>query len=110
MKNDELINTICDLPWYLMNINGRKTLALMLQRSQNATSLTFGGMAPMNMNSFVEVSFILMKLALASLYLIHRFTNPFTHTSWYSKVALKLKKVKVHCIPFSLKFLHYSPI
>ena len=55
VKGDELINAVYDIPWYKMSTENQKTIMFILAQTQNKVLLTFGRMAEINLDTFVDI-------------------------------------------------------
>lgn len=55
IKSDELRRSIYDIQWYCLTVQDQKLLLLLLKAAQNPILLTFGGMYPLNLESFSQV-------------------------------------------------------
>ncbi|XP_055589105.1 putative odorant receptor 83c [Uranotaenia lowii] len=55
IKNEEIILALYNFLWYKLSVENQRTLCIMLHRSQNAVELTIGGLALLNMKTFVEI-------------------------------------------------------
>ncbi|KAL9708180.1 hypothetical protein quinque_011698 [Culex quinquefasciatus] len=55
VKNDEVIIAIYNTKWYLLNNSQRQMLRFMFHSSQNPVELTIGGLALLNIETFVEI-------------------------------------------------------
>lgn len=58
-QNEEIIEAIYGAQWYLLREPERRCFTLMLHKSQNYTEMTIGGFAPLNLETFVAVRFLL---------------------------------------------------
>ncbi|XP_063709338.1 odorant receptor 7a-like [Culicoides brevitarsis] len=56
IKSDQLINAIYDIQWYLLSENEKKLMIVFLQAAQNPKLLTYGGLLPLNLETFTKVS------------------------------------------------------
>ncbi|XP_065088822.1 putative odorant receptor 83c [Ochlerotatus camptorhynchus] len=54
IKNDQIMRALYDTCWYRLSTEEQKMMAFMLHRSQNAVEMTVGGLALLNMETFVE--------------------------------------------------------
>ncbi|XP_062710855.1 odorant receptor 67d-like [Aedes albopictus] len=55
LKNDQAIVAIYHTKWYLLTPSDQKRLMFVLHRSQNAVEMTIGGVALLNMETFVAI-------------------------------------------------------
>ncbi|XP_055632839.1 putative odorant receptor 83c [Toxorhynchites rutilus septentrionalis] len=59
IKNEHIEQALYDIRWYKLSKRDQKTLGFVLFRSQNAVEMTIGGLALLNMETFVEVGFLM---------------------------------------------------
>ncbi|EAT41957.2 AAEL006465-PA [Aedes aegypti] len=55
VKNEEITEAIYGTSWHLMEKPQQRCFALMLHKSQNFVEMTVGGLAPLNMETFVAI-------------------------------------------------------
>ncbi|EDS29230.1 Odorant receptor 83c [Culex quinquefasciatus] len=55
VKNEELIEHLYDIKWYLLPEGHAKHVSLMLHQAQNAPTLTIGKYAPLNVESYEQI-------------------------------------------------------
>ncbi|XP_053696907.1 odorant receptor 67d-like [Sabethes cyaneus] len=55
VKNDHAIDAIYNCKWHLLSTSDKRRLAIMLHRAQNPVEMTIGGLALLNMETFVEI-------------------------------------------------------
>uniref|UniRef100_A0A336N1Q6 Odorant receptor n=1 Tax=Culicoides sonorensis TaxID=179676 RepID=A0A336N1Q6_CULSO len=55
IKFDDLCTAVYDFPWHLISIKHQKSILFILAKTQNPPLLTFGGVAYINMSTFVQV-------------------------------------------------------
>lgn len=55
-QNDQARIALYNTKWYLLSISDQQRLKFVLHRSQNAVEMTIGGLALLNMETFVAVS------------------------------------------------------
>ncbi|XP_055632840.1 putative odorant receptor 83c [Toxorhynchites rutilus septentrionalis] len=55
VKNDHITLALYDISWYKLSKEDQKMLSFVLSRSQNVVELTIGGLALLNMETFVEI-------------------------------------------------------
>ncbi|EDS42728.1 Odorant receptor 83c [Culex quinquefasciatus] len=56
IKNEEILLALYDVRWNALSNQQRKLWQFLLHRSQNAVEMTIGGVALLNMETFVEIS------------------------------------------------------
>lgn len=54
-QNENIISAIYNIDWYLLKEPERKSILLMLQKSQNYTEMSIGGFASLNVETLVAV-------------------------------------------------------
>ncbi|XP_055589100.1 putative odorant receptor 83c [Uranotaenia lowii] len=55
IKNEQIVRALYDIKWYRLTTKQQKMLGIVLQRAQNAVEITIGGLALLNLETFVEV-------------------------------------------------------
>ncbi|XP_055596885.1 putative odorant receptor 83c [Uranotaenia lowii] len=55
IKNDQVKVAIYDTKWYDLPVEEQKMLAIVLHKSQNSVEMTIGGLALLNMETFVQI-------------------------------------------------------
>ncbi|XP_055607005.1 putative odorant receptor 83c [Uranotaenia lowii] len=55
VQNEAMIRSIYEVKWYLLPADERRMWSFMLHKSQNAVNLTIGGLAVLNVETFVEI-------------------------------------------------------
>ncbi|XP_029724633.1 odorant receptor 2a-like isoform X2 [Aedes albopictus] len=55
VKNEEITEAIYEAKWHLLEKPQQRCIALMLHKSQNFVEMTVGGLAPLNMETFVAI-------------------------------------------------------
>lgn len=55
LQNEELIEHLYDIKWYLLPEGHAKHVSLMLHQAQNAPTLTIGKYAPLNVESYEQI-------------------------------------------------------
>ncbi|XP_055632838.1 putative odorant receptor 83c [Toxorhynchites rutilus septentrionalis] len=55
VKNNHIELALYDICWYKLSMKNQKMLSFVLFRSQNAVEMTIGGVALLNMETFVEI-------------------------------------------------------
>ncbi|XP_055645243.1 odorant receptor 67d-like [Toxorhynchites rutilus septentrionalis] len=55
VKNEHLVKALYTIEWYLLHHREAKHLVLMLQRAQNAPCATIGGIAPLDVETYVQI-------------------------------------------------------
>nr|XP_029727657.1 putative odorant receptor 83c [Aedes albopictus] len=55
LKNDQARIALYNTKWYLLSISDQQRLKFVLHRSQNAVEMTIGGLALLNMETFVAI-------------------------------------------------------
>ncbi|XP_038120528.1 odorant receptor 67d [Culex quinquefasciatus] len=68
-KNDQMINDIYEIGWHRLDKPQQQMVAFMLHRAQNAKELSVGGVAPLNLVTYVQImkttySFLAMLITL----------------------------------------------
>ncbi|XP_055589098.1 odorant receptor 67d-like [Uranotaenia lowii] len=55
IKNDQIVRALYDIRWYKLPVKQQRILSFILFKSQNAVEMTIGGLAELNMSTFVEI-------------------------------------------------------
>ncbi|XP_055592645.1 odorant receptor 67d-like [Uranotaenia lowii] len=55
VKNEEIVRALYDLKWYHLSTRHQRMLGLILHKAQNAVEISIGGLAWLNLETFVEV-------------------------------------------------------
>ncbi|XP_055589101.1 putative odorant receptor 83c [Uranotaenia lowii] len=55
IKNEQIVRSLYDIKWYRLTTKQQKILGIVLQGAQNAVEITIGGLALLNLETFVEV-------------------------------------------------------
>lgn len=54
-QNEQIIDHIYDINWYLLSADQAKQVGFMLHMAQNPTSITIGNLAPLNVESYMSL-------------------------------------------------------
>ncbi|XP_063706403.1 odorant receptor 43a-like [Culicoides brevitarsis] len=55
IKSDTLVRTIYAIQWHLMTVEDKKLMLQFLQAAQNPVQLSYGGLFPLNLESFSKI-------------------------------------------------------
>ncbi|XP_055592647.1 putative odorant receptor 83c [Uranotaenia lowii] len=55
IKNEEIARALYDIKWYKLSSKHQRMLGFVLHNAQNAVEITVGGLALLNLETFVEV-------------------------------------------------------